>query len=444
MLKIKYIFLFLLISITLKAEEVFTDSLSLSDETWIQIDSIEIRGNKITEEFVILRELTFGVGDEINKSIIDFNRERIYSLGIFNFVHIFAEKRNELVKTVIEVKESWNIYPIPFLHIRDKEFKQTSYGMYLLYKNFRGRNETIQGVISFGYDKFFQLSYINPLLIESEDINMTTTLMYQTPVNKSEKAEIIHGAEFDYTKALGQVSLGKRINKFSNLFATLAFGYVEAPDSNYQGIMASHGNIDRSLVFGGSYIYDSRDLKQFAQKGVYGKTEFLHYGLFNSEINYNIVKTEYRQYQKVFEWLVTKWRTDFRHTFGRLVPLYDYSTFGYSEYVRGHRNEVREGNNFLLSSFEITLPIIREWDIKMDLPLLPTNLTSARIGIHLTGFADAGATFNNNEKLAFDDFYSGYGFGVTVLVLPFNAIRFEYAFDEYKQGEFLIGTGFSF
>ena len=39
---------------------------------------------------------------------------------------------------------------------------------------------------------------------------------------------------------------------------------------------------------------------------------------------------------------------------------------------------------------------------------------------------------------------SGWGFGFTLLILPYNAFRFEYAFNEYNEGEFILETGFSF
>ncbi len=67
------------------------DSLKYLNNEMIRVDSITIRGNETTEEYIILRELTFEAGDEINKKILAFNRERIYSLGIFNSVQVNPE-----------------------------------------------------------------------------------------------------------------------------------------------------------------------------------------------------------------------------------------------------------------------------------------------------------------------------------------------------------------
>ncbi|PKL89124.1 MAG: hypothetical protein CVV23_06845 [Ignavibacteriae bacterium HGW-Ignavibacteriae-2] len=421
-----------------------SDTLDVDDNTFIKVDSIEIRGNETTEDFVIMRELTFKNGDEISGKILSYNKERIYSLGLFNFVKLFAEKNDSVIVIVINVDESWYIYPIPFLSVRDKDLKQTSYGMSLLYRNFRGRNETIQAVASFGYDKFYYLSYLNPLLIESQGIIFSSSILYQTPVNKSRKAEIIHGGSFDYTVASGAFSFGKRLNQFNDVYLISGYNYVEAPEINFKGITASDGNIDRGMMMGMMYVYDTRDLKQFPTNGIYSKFDFLHKGLFNSKINYNVWGIDFREYRKVIENLTGKWRVAYRNTFGDYVPLYDYFFFGYLDYIRGHRNNVREGKNILMTSFETAYPLLKEWDVSLDLPLIPKNLTSARIAFHLNLFYDAGITYNKIEQLSMNNFDSGFGAGITILVLPYNAIRFEYAFNNKGKGEFLIGSGFSF
>lgn len=420
------------------------DSLIITNETWVKIDSIEITGNDITEEFVILRELTFKAGDTVNGEILSFNKERVYSLGIFNFVSIYARQNESFITAVVDVKESWYIYPIPFLSIRDKNLDRSSYGLSLLFKNFRGRNETVQAVASFGYDKFFLLSYYNPVLIENPELELMMSVLYQTPINKSPKAELIYGASFDYRLAVGILSIGKRINHFNQLYGFLGYNYVEAPTKNFFGITASDAPIDRAMILGAGYIYDSRNLKQFPNEGIFGKIEFTNKGFGNSKIDYNILWLDFREYRSFYNKFTTKWRLAYRHSFGKFVPLYDNSFLGYEEYVRGHRNDEREGNNMFLTSLEMSFPIIRDINVSLDLPLLPTRLTSARIGLFLNGFIDTGITYNNGESWNVNNFDSGWGFGITILVLPYNALRLEYAFDELRNGEFLIGTGFSF
>lgn len=153
---------------------------------------------------------------------------------------------------------------------------------------------------------------------------------------------------------------------------------------------------------------------------------------------------DFRGYQTILGDLSSKVRLFHRRTFGKLVPLYDYSYLGYSERIRGHSNNFIEANNSILTSAELSYPLLSEWNFSIKLPLIPQNLTSARVAIHFNLFADAGTVFNNGQPLIPRKFYSGYGVGLILLFLPYNALRLEYAINELGKGEVLFATGFSF
>ncbi len=423
-----------------------TDSLILSKSAVLKVDSILIEGNKITKDFVILRELTIKPGDVVSGATVDYNSERVFSLGLFNKVILyFNQQQNpERNNLVIHVEESWYIYPIPFVRLRDKDLSKSSYGLYVTYKNFRGRNEEIKSKIELGYDPTYYVEYYNPLIIESFDISFSTALTYQTIVNKSKIAEAMYGKEFSYKYRKIDFIFGKRLNPFNTLYTIFGFKYLDAPADINKNILASNTSIDRVFSAGLSYVLDTRDLKQYAQSGTYGAATLTHFGFGVKNVSYNMLYLDYRQYQNIVSKLIFKWRGSYRHTFGENIPFYDQSYLGSSEYVRGHKNDLREGNNYILSSFEIVHPLVKNWNISLDLPVLPKKLTSARVEIYISGFADAGVVYNNGDKIKIPNFDAGYGFGMTVLILPFNAVRFEYAFNEYKKGEFILGTGFSF
>jgi len=443
---LKYLFTFLfffpiLISQTIYAEE--TDSLLVKDTESIRIDSIKISGNDITEEFIVLRELTFHAGETVTGKILRFNRERVFSLRLFNRVEFIIQ--NEQNKNILEIHlyESWYFYPLPFLRAHNGDIKKATYGINFLYKNFRGRNETLRAMVGFGYDPSYSIYYDNPALSFKNDIGFTFGIAYSKINNRSKAAENIIGDEFQYKIFSQTISFSKRINQFNIAFLSLGFNYIEAPFSK-KGITASGERIDRLMYGGISYIYDSRDLKQYSENGLYTFLHYSHKGFGINDISYNNFEIDFRGYRKLFEQLSSKWRFVYRRTFGKLVPFYDYSYLGYGERVRGHYNDIREGKGYLLTSLELSYPVVKDWNLSFKLPLLPESLTSARIGIYLSGFIDAGDTFNDSDSFSINHFYSGYGFGITLLFLPYNAVRFEYAFNELGRGEFTIGTGFSF
>lgn len=439
-----YICVFLLVSLhnrNIIAEE--TDSLLVNDTESIRIDSIKISGNDITEDFIILRELTFRVGDTVTGKTLRFNRERIYSLRLFNRVEFIIGNEQNRTILKIHLTESWYIYPLPFVRAVKDDLKRATYGFNILYKNFRGRNETLRAMVGFGYDPAYSIYYENPALFFESDIGFTFGIAHSKIYNRNTVAKNIIGDEFQYKIFSQALSVSKRINQFNIAFLSLGFNYIETPFSQ-KGITASGKRIDRLMYGGISYFYDSRDLKQYSENGLYTFLHFIHKGFGINDISYNDFGIDMRGYRNLLEQLSGKWRLVYRRTFGKLVPFYDYSYLGFGERVRGHYNDVREGKGYLLTSFELSYPVVKDWNVSLKLPLLPKSLTSARIGIYLSGFIDAGDTFNDSNSFSINHFYSGYGLGITFLFLPYNAVRFEYALNELGRGEFTIGTGFSF
>ena len=440
---LKYIFTYLLFSfIVMHAQDSL--SITTTEDDFVKIDSIKIVGNKRTKEYVILRELTFAPGDSVNTELLEFNKNRIFSLGIFTRVDLNVEQQANLKKVVITVQESWYIFPVPFINIPEKTFTRVSYGIRFAYINFRGRNETIKATLSFGYDPFFSLTYQNPLIIPSADISFLLSGVYSTPINKSPTADSIHGGNFDYMIGGGQVSFGKRLNLSNDIFLTLGYSYVEAPLAIDAPIMASGTTIDRSFIAGMSYVFDTRNLKQYANRGFYILANYLYKGIGNKDIDYSVVDLDMRNYRKIVGELIFKYRIAGRHTFGSKVPLYDYSILGYNYFTRGNRYLVREGNNALIGSIELGYPLLSEWNFNMDLPIIPNRLTRARIAIIFNIFADAATAFNNGDKVVLNDFNSGYGVGLTFLIMPYMIFRTEFALNEMGKGEFLLESGISF
>ncbi len=414
----------------------------ISDSSFV-VDKIEISGNERTKEFVILRELSFAVGDTVDSQILFFNRERVFSLAIFTKVEI--KRKREEGKNIVSIliEESWHIFPVPFLHIREKTLERTSYGISLKYKNFRGRNETIRATVSLGYDPFYSLQYENPLIIPSADISFYFTGSLGTPINKSPTLEDAYGSDFDFRTVMFNTMWGKRINKANSLFFILGYSSIKAPTEKINSYMASETANDKSLSTGLVYIFDSRNLRQYANSGFLLQLDYLHNGI-GSKINYNSVALDIRNYREIYKSLMIKGRLSARHTFGKKVPYYYYSRLGFDYYTRGNRYLIREGNNRLLGSVELSYPILPEWNFAIDLPLLPLSLTRTRIAVHLGLFADAATVFNNGDRINLNSFNSGYGVGLTFLFLPYSAFRIEYAFNEMGKGELLVETGISF
>jgi outer membrane protein assembly factor BamA len=242
----------------------------------------------------------------------------------------------------------------------------------------------------------------------------------------------------------GLITIGKRFGNYHRLGVDMGYEYVASPVF-IKGISASNERIDRMPVIGATYSYDSRDLVQFPKNGIYALADIQFKGLGLNNIKYQIATIDFREYRPVFDDLYFKWRFASRIAFGNLVPYYDFSFLGYHERIRGHFNDIQEGNYYYLGSAEFYYPLLKDINITLDfIPVLPKSLLTYRIALYSEIFGDAGVAKLRHQKLNINDFQSGYGLGLTLLILPYNLVRFEFALNEYRQGEFIFDLGLSF
>lgn len=422
---------------------IFPQSIDVDLQNKIKIDSIYISGNENTKDFIILRELNFTNGDYVDSLQLNYNKERVFSLGLFSNVDFLIEKDSTKTLLNIKVFESWYIYPLPIIHTNGHSFDKLSYGLRLIYKNFRGRNETISLRFALGYNKYFLLNYLNPYFF-NENLKFLLTYLNSEVTNKSLKYKEHLSQNFNYKANILGLSLGKRLDQYNDIFLSLKYSHLKSL-VYYDNFMASNTMIDEYFSAGLSYVYDTRDLIQQPTRGIYFYSDFLNNGFGIKNINFNSITFDYRNYIELVNKLIFKYQLYTRNTFGNLVPIHYKSYLGHNYYIRGHKNEVLEANNLLLVNAELNYHLIKEMYLKFKLPLLPERLTSFRIGLILRSFIDSGKVYNNfSEIFNENNLQYGYGIGINILFLPQNSLNIDYGINRYGKGEFIIATGISF
>lgn len=413
------------------------DSTSTANKFYIA--KISIVGNEITEPDIILSELTFKEGDRIDSTTLFFNRERIYSLGIFTSVKL----EMNIDTLFISVEESWYIWPIPFLSLTESDGTKFTYGMNVSILNFRGRNEQIDFIFGLGFDPFYLVRYRVPYLFRDEQISLDIQSQFNTVKNRSRTAELVHGKDFEQEFFIGSVSLGKRINLYNRISLTTEYQSVKTPF--YDPLLAiSNDEIDASFNAGLIYTYDSRDLIQFPSNGFYFMSSIKNYGFGLDDFSYRTSELDIRNYDTLYQNFSYKMKFSWRNVGGDKIPTYANSFFGFEEKIRGYYNKKDEGHTRLFSSFEIKYPIITEWNWELEIPYIPTSLTSYRIAIYAELFIDAGAVKFRHENWNSAIVNTGFGFGFTLLALPYSITRLELGFDKYFNPEIIATFGTSF
>lgn len=153
------------------------------------VRDILITGNKVTREYVILREIPFNAGDTLEASqltkILSETRALILNTTLFKEVTVDTELISaSVVDVVITVDERWYIFPIPVFELADRNFnvwwdefdhdlRRTVYGMNFYHQNLTGRADQLKLVAQFGFNQLFGVRYKLPFITKTSPFGMT-------------------------------------------------------------------------------------------------------------------------------------------------------------------------------------------------------------------------------------------------------------------------------
>ena len=107
---------------------------------------------------------------------------------LFNFNNISTENNNGKTDIIIEVVERWYIWPYPILEISERnfnvwwdefnesnysDFSRMNYGAFLVWENFRGKNELLKIKYRKGFKEHYLFRYEIPYFNKDKTIGFT-------------------------------------------------------------------------------------------------------------------------------------------------------------------------------------------------------------------------------------------------------------------------------
>ncbi len=144
------------------------------------VRNIVIEGNKKTRQSVILRELPFKSGDvyQLSELVKEFEvaRRQLMNLVLFHEVVVALKSfQGNDVDILVQVKERWYLFPVPYFKIVDRNINQwlveqhasltrVNYGLKVIYNNVTGRNDKLNLYIMSGYTRQVSLNYDRPYI----------------------------------------------------------------------------------------------------------------------------------------------------------------------------------------------------------------------------------------------------------------------------------------
>lgn len=402
-----------------------TDGIIQVELSQTTIKDIVIEGNQKTKDFVIERELSFGVGDPVNVKQVDQSLRRVLMLGYFDEIsRDFSDEDNpdETVLTInlnerktgsatFGVAFSSNDGIVGFVEAADD--------------NFLGRGQRVNATAQLGKRlQSYELGFYEPYITKSG-----TSLGVNVYRRTSEKSK----ADTDYKSITngGDLTLGRPFGEFSRGRLTLkmennTYEHLDGPDTY---VPADYDN--RTIGFGLST--NTSDHPYNPTEG-FKNDAYVELGVpfLGGDSQYAKLRLEYSRF---FEVKDGGYVFALRGLGGRLLAgtLQDNEKFriGGADTLRGYSYGDEDlnlsGDHMLVMNAEFRFPIVEK----------------------ITGvvFTDWGTTWEQGNSFSLQDLNNSYGLGVR-LDTPIGLLRLDYGFgkdaDQNRKGQFYFGIGQTF
>lgn len=144
----------------------------------LTVRNIFVKGNKITKGYIILRELPFAKGAKLPVAqlfeLIETGRLNVFNTQLFlEVIPSITNWNEQQFDLVLDVKERWYIFPIPFFKLVDRNFNQwwveqnrslerANYGLKFNWENVSGRRDKLNFNYVNGYNRQYNIYYEQP------------------------------------------------------------------------------------------------------------------------------------------------------------------------------------------------------------------------------------------------------------------------------------------
>ncbi|MBP7793356.1 MAG: outer membrane protein assembly factor BamA [Candidatus Goldbacteria bacterium] len=410
--------------------------LKITEGSVAYINKIKIRGNYVTKEKVIRRELYLDEGEPFDANKIRKAQENIYNLGFFDNIMIDTEMvdidKLNLIFEVVE-RKTGNIG----LGAGYSTVEGLIGYIQLMQSNLFGEAKAFSADVQFGNQKkSWQLSYKDPWLFDRP-------ISFGVGLWNTFKNTAYNNQGYDVDSYGFDLTFGRRFGLFHKVYLT--YRYEQDKYSNIRSDLVSIVPEDVSQISSITpmYVFDSRDNVFDASHGFYANASLqIGGGLFGADYNYVKSNIDLRYFIPSFWRFVFALHGRIGYATGydwgsgeSVVPVSEKFYAGGTDTVRGYEERglgPAGGGNFLIVT-----------NLEYKLKIVERVLTAVV-------FYDSGNCWNNFDEVDWQNPYlpSSLGFGVrltipgTVMVLRLD---WGYALDNSIPGgkiHFNIGNIF--
>jgi outer membrane protein assembly factor BamA len=376
------------------------------------IQEVRLQGNFTVPDEEVLRLAGVTVGVDASAELLDSIEERLLASKRFESVQVGRRYRSlanpEDLVLVITVREKQTLKSrfmvMPILGGSD-EYGLT-YGARFSTLNLLGARERVSFPLSWG-----GLRQAAAEAEFGEGLPLRMSLFSSVGLSRRENPHFEIG---DFRKeALGAVRrrLGPVSLEFRGGWTAVDFGEIT----------------DRFLLYGPRFILDTREDISLPRDAVYFGLGWDRLALTGNQPDFNLYEVDLRGYKALWRQAILAGQVLYHAANGPL-PDYQRPFLGGASTLRGHEPGEYIGDNRLVSSVELRLPVT-------------SPLRIYRAGFDV--FWDSGAVFDHGQSIRQAHFKHGAGAGVFFLIAGFG-IKVDLAHDLDDAVRVHFSTGFRF
>lgn len=444
-----------MLSFSLKSQQNVDDYVVVSD--------IIIKGNNVTKESIILRELTFSVGDTLDvcrwKEEKKISHENILNTTLFNFVtmdEVQDVSNDKGVVLHIEVTERWYMWIYPYVAYSDRnlnawyeanDITRFSYGLEMKCRNFLGMKRDLNLTLIFGYNQKYTISYDVPYVTGKQTLGVEFGAGYKRDkevsyITENNKVLYFNGDnEFARQSGFAFIEPYYRFGHRNKLFLNFSYNNTLYNDT-LSVLNADFGNTEGTrfqyFALNATFKNDYRDEQNYPLNGHYFEllVEKFGFGVFETSPDVLYGKITVDWYQPIkgrWYWasnLTLKMSNDYD------APYFLSQGLGYkNDYVRTYELYVIDAMNFALVKNNLKFAILNP--VTKYIPLIKNE----RFGkIHMALYANVFFDFayswkipDNPTSFLDNKFIFGTGVGLDFVTYYDKVFRFEYGINDMGE-----------
>lgn len=431
----------------------------------LKINHIAVEGNTKTKTEIIIRELSFKVGDtlsvaDLEKKIAQ-SKKNLLNTNLFLTVNILYNTNGQLTEIFIILKERWYLVVYPEVLLADRSFNEwwyernrditrLTYGINAKHFNLSGNNDQLRFKAMGGFIPYFELSYAKPYIDKRKRIGIRIGILYSSQRTMAyrtwnDKLDffVTEKRMRERKGAIFELRLRNALYHFHTI--NLAYSNTSIADTisrlnpNYFGNNSTHQHI---FSFTYDYRFDQRDNRQYPLKGklLYSQLSNYYVKKGNNQTNIFGLFSYYVPLGKSF-YLESSIRAKVSNP--KLQNYTLTSRLGFSNnLVRGYELYVIDGQNFALlkNTFKYEL-LKKEFNLKKFIKISQFNTLPLRIYPNI--YIDNGYIKNyypiySNTKLA-NKLLSGGGIGLDIVTLYNTTFKMYYSINQMREKKFFVG-----